>query len=116
MTLPGHGARQHNTDEAPWANPCARGIDRNNKEGRGRLRRPAEPPCAARQTVRGIRKRAVRRRGMQPRRPARNASVRRRRYVPSQNACAYSTTVERLGERKSERAASILSLANECFT
>ena len=74
---------------------CARGIDRNNKEGRGRLRRPAEPPCAARQTVRGIRKRAVRRRGMQPRRPARNASVRRRRYVPSQNACAYSTIVER---------------------
>ena len=101
---------------APRANPCARGIDRNNKEGRGRFRHPAARPCAARQTVRGIRKHAERRRGTRPRRPARNASARQRLYVPSRNACAYFITVERFSERKNEQAASFLPLANECFT
>ena len=101
---------------APRANPCARGIDRNNKEGRDRFRHPAARPCAARQTARGIRKHAERRRGTRPRRPARNASARQRRYVPSRNACAYFITVERFSERKSEQTALFLPLANECFT
>ena len=103
MTLPERNTRRHDADEAPRANPCARGIDRNNRRWRGRFRHPAVRPCAARQTARGIRKHAERRRDTRPRRPARNASARQRRYVPSRNACAYSTIVERLHHAKSSQ-------------
>ncbi|EGC88596.1 hypothetical protein HMPREF9404_4855 [Eggerthella sp. HGA1] len=36
MTLPERNARRHDADEAPRANPCARGIDRNNRKRHGR--------------------------------------------------------------------------------
>ena len=90
MTLPGR-AKTHR------ANPCATGIDRNSRRWRGRSRR-SEVPCRCRAQARGIRKRAVRTRGTHRQGRARTASAHRRRYapyVPSQNACAYSTTVER---------------------
>ena len=90
MTLPGR-AKTHR------ANPCATGIDRNSRRWRGRNRRFGMP-CRCRARARGIRKRAARTRSTRRRGRARTASARRRRcapYVPSRNACAYSTTVER---------------------
>ena len=36
MTLPERNTRRHDADEAPRANPCARGIDRNNRKRHGR--------------------------------------------------------------------------------
>ena len=90
MTLPGR-AKTHR------ANPCATGIDRNSRRWRGRNRRFGMP-CRCRARARGIRKRAARTRSTRRRGRARTASAHRRRcapYVPSRNACAYSTTVER---------------------
>ena len=125
MTLPERNTRRHDADEAPRANPCARGIDRNNRKRHGRRfdrpgarqrRRPHDgrqhrprrlrwssrrhrtrgaKPAAQRIPLQASPRDAERGSGTQPRRRAEAASAVRRRYVPSRNACAYSTIVER---------------------
>lgn len=133
MTLPERNARRHNADEAPRANPCARGIDRNNRKRHGRRfdrpgarqrRRPHDgrqhrprrlrwssrrrrtrgaKPAAQRIPLQASPRDAERGSGTQPRRRAEAASAVRRRYVPSRNACAYSTIVERLHHAKNSQ-------------
>ena len=88
MTLPvaavgACGARRHH-----GTNPCATGIDRNNRNGA-----VAAARCRKAQ-ARGIPQSAAQGRGTQRREPAGNASDHRRRYAFSRNACAYSTTVK----------------------
>ena len=125
MTLPERNTRRHDADEAPRANPCARDIDRNNRKRHGRRfdrpgarqrRRPHDgrqhrprrlrwssrrhrtrgaKPAAQRIPLQASPRDAERGSGTQPRRRAEAASAVRRRYVPSRNACAYSTIVER---------------------
>ena len=94
MTLPGHGARQHNTDEAPWANPCARGIGRNSRKGRGRRAHRPQGTTASQAWMRASPPGAEQGSGTPQQRQAEDASAAQSWYVPSQNACAYSTTVE----------------------
>lgn len=133
MTLPERNTRRHDADEAPRANPCARGIDRNNRKRHGRRfdrpgarqrRRPHDgrqhrprrlrwssrrhrtrgaKPAAQRIPLQASPRDAERGSGTQPRRRAEAASAVRRRYVPSRNACAYSTIVERLHHAKSSQ-------------
>lgn len=133
MTLPERNARRHDADEAPRANPCARDIDRNNRKRHGRRfdrpgarqrRRPHDgrqhrprrlrwssrrhrtrgaKPAAQRIPLQASPRDAERGSGTQPRRRAEAASAVRRRYVPSRNACAYSTIVERLHHAKNSQ-------------
>ena len=100
MTLPGRGTRQHNTDEAPRANPCARGIDRNNRKGRGRRSRRPRGSVSRQMRTQASPQGAGRRIGTRPQRRAGGASAGQRQYVPSQNAWAYFTIVEHAGEVK----------------
>lgn len=115
MTLPGRGTRQHNTDEAPRANPCARGIDRNSRKRRRmrmrRSRRRPRRPVARQAWPRASPQGAGRRIGIQPRRQAGVSSAVQRRYVPSQNAWAYFTIVEQPAQWKSWRIEAIASVA-----
>lgn len=133
MTLPERNTRRHDADEAPRANPCARDIDRNNRKRHGRRfdrpgarqrRRPHDgrqhrprrlrwssrrhrtrgaKPAAQRIPLQASPRDAERGSGTQPRRRAEAASAVRRRYVPSRNACAYSTIVERLHHAKNSQ-------------
>lgn len=87
-------ARRHH-----GTNPCATGIDRNNRKRRGSCR------SMRKAQARGIPQSAAQGRGTQRREPAGNASDHRRRYAFSRNACAYSTTVKQPRRPENARAA-----------
>lgn len=91
------------TSQHHGANPCARGIDRNSKEGPGKRKPRWTKPPDPRRTSPTTRKTGERRTSKRPQRPARSASAAQRPYVPSRNSCAYFTTVEHRHKAKSKQ-------------